>query len=102
MPGVGEGRWQPVGDAVPDGWAIGVVDPTTNMVWVTSPDYVAPAPDLTQPWPGRPAAESPRAKYRSDGSVESAGYLPNGHWVEATPVVRYVCPLCGGKGYLGA
>jgi len=82
----GEGRWQSVGDPVPEGWEVGVVDKKGN-VWV-APRGWTPAPyvpDLTQPWPGRPAGEVPRVGYRGDGTFKSAGYTPAGAWQDVTP-----------------
>lgn len=78
-----EGQWVPESEvgaflANHADWSIGVLDKARNVVWVAPPGGAPPPPDLNQPWPGRPANEVPRAKYRSDGTAESAGYLPGG------------------------
>lgn len=71
------------------GWLIGQVDAVQQLVWIASPDYAQPAPDMNKPWPGRPANEVPRAKYRNDGTVELSGYIPSGDYVEVElPFVR--------------
>jgi hypothetical protein len=86
-----EPRWFLFSEVIPAGWRIGAVDHQNSKVWASPPGWTAPAPDLKQPWPGRPSDEVPRAKYRTDGTVESAGYNPGGtgsakdasKWVEA-------------------